>query len=180
MTNPTLKIQKIRNVKTPNRAHATDAGIDFYVPDNLVEADFDKSVKLTQTPLNIIDKYDVDSDQFLIKRLTIKKHQSLLIPSGIKVAVPDNFTLILFNKSGVATKLHLDVGACVIDSGYRDEIHIHLTNTSENDIDIFAGDKIIQGVLIPILTINTELVDDINTLGKTSRGVGGFGSSGTS
>lgn len=170
MTN-TLKIQKIRNVKTPTRAHSTDAGIDFYVPSNLTMDNMQRSTKLTSFPINAILNLIGD-----IESITIKPNESVLIPSGIKVAVPDNFALIMFNKSGIATKQHLDTGACVIDSGYRDEIHLHLVNTSDKLITIYPGDKIIQGIVLPISTCVPELVEDINALGETDRGLGGFGS----
>ena len=50
-----------------------------------------------------------------ITSIEIKPGQSVLIPSGIHVKVPDGYALIYFNKSGVASKKHLHVGACVVD-----------------------------------------------------------------
>jgi len=170
MTQNTLKIQKIRDVKTPTRAYATDAGIDFYIPNKLKAADFG-----LQYSCKLITDYATG----LIMSILVKPHTSVLIPSGIKVAVPDNYALVFFNKSGVATKKHLDVGACVVDSGYRNEVHIHLTNTSIEDVWIKPGDKIIQGIVLPISTCVPELIDDIDALGPTDRGMGGFGSTGT-
>lgn len=170
MTQNTLKIQKIRDVKTPTRAYSTDAGIDFYVPNVLAETDFGGGRECM---------YLIDASSRHIISIEIPPHASVLIPSGIKVAVPDNYTMIFFNKSGVATKKHLDVGACVVDSGYRNEVHIHLTNTSDKIITIRPGEKIVQAVVLPINICVPELVDDINELGPTDRGMGGFGSTGT-
>lgn len=173
MTN-TIKMQKIRAVKTPTRAFPTDAGIDFFVPTDLKISDFASSTKLTSFPIRAtVDLIDT------IYSIKLYPNESILIPAGLKVAVPEGFALIMFNKSGVATKRHLDVGACVIDSSYRGEVHLHLTNTSDTIITILPGDKIIQGIVLPINTCTTELVDDINDLGATDRGQGGFGSSGT-
>jgi dUTP pyrophosphatase len=107
---------------------------------------------------------------------------SILIPSGIKVRLPKGYALIAFNKSGIATKRGLDIGACVIDSDYLGEIHIHLTKTSrakdmENEMNK-AGDKIAQFILVPIaLPEAVEITnDEYENLGPTQRNAGGFGS----
>lgn len=174
MTVQTLKIQKIRNVKTPTRAFSTDAGIDFFVPNLLTIDDLADSTKLTSFPIHaVLDLFGK------VEHINLYPNESILIPSGIKAAVPENYALIMFNKSGVATKRHLDVGACVIDSSYRGEIHLHLTNTSDVIVTILPGDKIIQGIVLPISTCIPELVEDIDQLGSTNRGQGGFGSSGS-
>jgi dUTPase len=60
--------------------------------------------------------------------LVLKQGERCLIPSGIKVDVPAGHALIAFNKSGVAVKKGLDVGACVVDVGYQGQVHISLTN----------------------------------------------------
>ena len=108
--------------------------------------------------------------------------ESVLIPSGLKVNVPEGFTLVCMNKSGVATKKSLLVGACVIDEDYQGEIHIHLINAGTQVQSIFPGDKIIQVVLVPVSYANVEIVltEDELWEGKvTERGEGGFGSTGT-
>lgn len=71
---------------------------------------------------------------------------------------------------------------CVVDCGYEGECHINLTNVGKTDSIITAGDKIVQAILIPISTVNTEEVTSLEELYKDStseRGTGGFGSSGT-
>lgn len=173
MTQNTLKIQKIRDVKTPTRAYSTDAGIDFYIPNDLKDTDLHSGIPFCNSRLN------ANIDTHAVRSIVLLPHTSVLIPTGIKMAVPDNYALIFFNKSSLATKKHLDVGACVIDSGYRNEVHVHLTNTSEDEIRLEPGDKIIQGIVLPISTCVPELVDDIDALGPTDRGLGGFGSTGT-
>ena len=59
---------------------------------------------------------------------TILPGESVCIPSGIKANVPNGFALVVFNKSGVALKRSLAVGACVIDEDYQGEIHLHVYN----------------------------------------------------
>jgi dUTP pyrophosphatase len=144
-----MRIAKIRDVKTPTRANPTDAGIDFFVPNDL----------------DII-------------RLT--PGDSCLIPAGIKVDVPEGHALIAFNKSGVAVKKSLHVGAAVIDVGYQGEVHINLTNVGEYEQVIHPGDKIIQFVLLPLGHFSVaEVAEDELFAAESSRGEGGFGSSGT-
>jgi dUTP pyrophosphatase len=113
---------------------------------------------------------------------TLNPGDSILIPAGLKANVPENYAFIAFNKSGVSTKKHLAVGACVIDEDYQGEIHIHLYNFGNDPVTINPGDKIIQCVLVPVLYENVEIVETEEQLweGKiTERGEGGFGSTGT-
>jgi dUTP pyrophosphatase len=113
----------------------------------------------------------------------LKHGESVLIPAGIKVEVPFGYALIFHNKSGVAAKKDLYVGADTIDHAYQGEVHINLINNGESDQVIHAGDKIIQGILIPVILANPMLVNedelyrDVYVAG--SRGTGGFGSTGT-
>lgn len=145
-----MKITKTRKVKTPTRGTPGSAGIDFYVPDT----------------------YPVDI-------ASIHPGEDFFIPSGIKANVPDGFALIAFNKSGVALKKGLMVGACVVDSDYQGEIHIHLVNTSKKKVDIEAGEKLIQFLLIPVNHCPVEVVPEAELFtDATQRGSGGFGSTG--
>jgi dUTP pyrophosphatase len=110
---------------------------------------------------------------------TVLPKQSILIPSGLKINVPENHAFIAFNKSGVATKKGLQVGACVIDEDYQGEVHIHLINVGEIGQVIKPGDKIIQCVLLPVNYTDVEIANSEEDLwqGKvTERGEGGFGS----
>jgi len=143
-----MKISKIRNVKLPTRANSTDAGIDFFVPE----------------------------DQKIIR---INPGESCLIASGIKVNVPKGFALVAFNKSGVAVKKSLHVGACVVDNGYQGEVHINLTNVGEHEQVINPGDKIVQFVLLPLGNPFLQEVPEADLYTEVStRGEGGFGSTG--
>ncbi len=141
-----MKVQKLRNVKTPNRGTSVSAGIDFYVPEDFETA-------------------------------TLKPGESVLIPSGIRVQVPRGYALIAFNKSGVAVKQGLSVGACVVDEDYEGEVHLHMINTSDKEQVIATGQKLVQFVLIPVSYFDVEEVDEMPSR-NTERGVGGFGSTG--
>lgn len=166
---PQILYCKTRDVKSPARAHPTDAGIDFFFPNQFTEADLKKSTETTGTPL-----YSTGHGN-----LVIPPFGSLLISSGTKWIIPEGYALVFFNKSGVASKKHLVIGACVCDSHYRGEIHINLINTSANEVVVAPGEKIAQAVLLPIGYHEPSEVDDITKYADpTDRGEGGFGSSG--
>lgn len=102
------------------------------------------------------------------------------IPSGIKANVPEGYALIAFNKSGVALKKGLMAGACVVDSDYQGEIHLHLVNTQkETTVQIHPGEKLVQFLLIPVDHGQISVVPEQSLFtDETERGSGGFGSTG--
>lgn len=105
---------------------------------------------------------------------------SVNIPSGIKVILEHGTAGIFFNKSGVAVK-GLMVGACVVDSDYRGEVHLNIHNVSKDPQTIKPGQKITQMLIMNVgLDETTEIhPDDYNDFGTTERGTGGFGSTGS-
>lgn len=160
-----MKIFKTRDVKTPNRGSAGSAGIDLFVPNGSI-------------PVKKGDLYDLRDD------VAIAPGKSVLIASGIKANIPEGHALIAFNKSGVAVKHNLLVGACVIDEDYTGEIHIDLKNVGEDVVIIEPGDKLIQLLCLPINYVPVEEVDSEeecfgSKLEESERGAGGFGSTGT-
>jgi len=145
-----MKISKVRDVKTPTRGTDKSAGIDFFVPDDFEE-----------TPLS--------------------PGQSACIPSGIKANVPEGYALVVFNKSGVALKRNLSVGACVIDEDYQGEIHLHVYNFGNKVETVSSGEKLVQMILLPVFYDVLDVVDVQDLFSEeTSRGEGGFGSTGVS
>lgn len=144
-----MKIFKTKDVKTPSRSNSTDAGIDFFIPNDY----------MGQTVINSLD--------------------SILIPSGIKVCVPKGYMLTAFNKSGIASKNNLIVGAQVIDESYQGEVHINLHNVGFAPQTIVPGQKIVQFILVPMFydTIEeTSSIEDLYAGIITDRGENGFGS----
>jgi len=150
-----LKVFKIRpDAKLPVRAHKTDAGIDlFYCPN--------EERKLYDT-----------------KSFFIPPRESRILPTGIKIEVPHGHMLEIKNKSGIALKKQLLVGACVVDSGYNGEIYINLHNVGSETQVFIPGDKIAQAVLIPVVSCGIEETYEDNLNKGTIRGDGGFGSTG--
>lgn len=165
-----MKIEKLTYVKTPNKAHETDAGLDFYIPNNLeyVVAN-GKNIKI-----GLHTTISEDSSEMIQKAaIEIDPQQSVLIPMGIKTEFDKNYALVFFNRSSIASKKHLFRGACIVDSGYRGEIFVNLTNVSNETQYLFAGEKLIQAMLLPVPKVDIEEGKvDIDT----DRGNGGFGS----
>lgn len=119
---------------------------------------------------------DAGLDLYSPEEFTIYPLEDLLIPLDIRVEFPDDYALIVKEKSGVATKLKLDIGACVIDSGYRGNCHVHLFNNSKIRVHIEKHQKIAQMIVVPVWTGQPTQVDKIRT--DTERSTGGFESTG--
>ena len=114
--------------------------------------------------------------------ILIGPHQRVLIPAGIKTWMEPGTALIAANKSGVASKKGLIFGAQVVDSDYTGEVHINVINTTDEEVKISTGDKLIQFIHTPILLSPIEEVSEteFKALHMSSlRGEGGFGSTGT-
>lgn len=108
--------------------------------------------------------------------------EDYVIQTGVRVGVPKGWALLGVNKSGVATKKKLTLGAKLIDSGYTGELGIHLFNISKDVASkINPGDKIAQFVLIPIgMTTVEEMTEEEywRRNHDAERGSNGFGSTG--
>lgn len=151
-------------VKNPERGTKFSAGIDFFVPS--FNEEFLKNLKGTFT---LSSK----------SSLTIHKGKNILIPSGISISIPENTALILFNKSSIASKYGLVVGACVIDSDYKNQVFFDLHNIGDDFVTISENQKIVQGVLTPVLFTELEQKSSFEELTyPVSDRVGGFGSTG--
>jgi len=107
-------------------------------------------------------------------------HQRKMIPSGIHAKIPHGYMLKAEDKSGVGINKGLKYIGGTIDQNYMGEIHICLFNTSDEKVMVYAGEKIIQFILIPVLYSVVEIVHSLNDLFSepTERGFGSFGSSG--
>lgn len=107
--------------------------------------------------------------------------ESINIPSGLKVRVPEGMALVMFNKSGRAVKNSLQVGACVIDEDYMGEVHLHVFNVGKDPVVLRPGEKLVQGLILPIYGLPPLEVDSETELFRgleSQRGEGGFGSTG--
>ena len=149
-----LKVSRVRQeAQLPSRSNPSDAGADVF--------------------------YCADSDK---KEVVVWAGDSRILPTGLKVEVPHGYMLEVKNRSGMAAKKSLVVGACVVDSGYNGEIFVNLHNIGNHSQIVKHGDKIAQLVLIPVVQWRSVEVKENNlyqdALTISSRGAGALGSTG--
>jgi dUTP pyrophosphatase len=136
-----IKIIDFGYEKLPYRAHDNDAGADVHVC-----------------------FHDKDN-------MTIAPHQSVKVPLGLGLLLPDGYAAYVFPRSGLSSK-GITCELPPIDSGYRGEIHAIVTNCSDTAFKVNNGDRIGQLVITPVV-IAQFITEDIE-----ERGTGGFGSTG--
>lgn len=164
-----MRFSKVRDVKSPERGTKKSAGIDFFVPNDFCNG----------------------------KPTIVAPQSDLLIPSGIKVEIPEGYMLMAADKSGVVTSRRacvlagrtpkpgafdsaIVIGAKIVDEDYQGEIHIHIINTGRYNIIIWPGMKIAQFILVPIFYDSLEEVPENKLFSfKSERGDGALGSTGS-
>ena len=108
----------------------------------------------------------------------IQPGETLLIPTGIAIYVEDpNMAAVILPRSGLGHKHGIVLGNLVglIDSDYQGQLFVSCWNRGDESFTIEVGDRIAQLVIVPVIQAAFDIVDDFET---TSRGAGGFGSSG--
>ena len=121
---------------------------------------------------------DAGLDLLAAEDVTLRPGARTAIPTGVAVAIPDGYAGFVHARSGRALKegLALVNAPGLIDSGYRGEIKVIVVNLDpSSDIDVKRGDKIAQLVIQPFAQAEVAEVDELR---DSSRGVGGFGSTG--
>lgn len=139
------------NVTLPKRANPSDAGLDIHFS---------------------------PKDGSIVR---VFPGQSVVLETGLKFGVPHGYMLEVKNRSSVASKRSLLVGACVIDSGYNGEVKINLHNVGEEPQVLNPGDKIAQLVMVPVVHFRVAKTEDVlydEPITISDRGDGGFGSTG--
>lgn len=111
------------------------------------------------------------------KRTAIWPGETVPIPTGVAVEIPDGYAGLIYARSGLSCKKGLapanKVG--VIDSDYRGEMVVMLFNQGKEIQFIENGDRVAQFVITPVVQGNFNVVDELS---DTYRGSGGFGSTG--
>lgn len=109
--------------------------------------------------------------------IVLKKQQRILVPTGIAIALPDGFEAQVRPRSGLALKNGVTVlnTPGTIDADYRGEVCVILINLGDEDFVITRGMRIAQMIIAPYIQAQFEQVEDLS---ETSRGKGGFGSTG--
>lgn len=109
--------------------------------------------------------------------LTLAPGAHSLVPTGIRVAVPDGYEAQIRPRSGLAASHAVGMvnSPGTIDSDFRGEIHVILVNWGQEPFTIHRGDRIAQMVIVPVERVDWE---EVEHLPETERGEGGFGSTG--
>ena len=120
---------------------------------------------------------DAGMDLFSVEEVVLKPMERKLIHTGIKIQLPKNTEAQIRPRSGLALKNGITVlnTPGTIDEGYRGEIGIILINLGSEEFKVEQGMKVAQMVIKPTLTLEVEEVVELT---ETSRGEGGFGSTG--
>jgi len=114
---------------------------------------------------------DAGLDLFSVADRELAPGEVFAVPTGVQIAVPPGHVGLVWDKSGISLKgVHRLAG--VIDAGYRGEIQVVMINLGGTPFAIRKGMKIAQMLVQPVTVIESDALDD------TSRGEGGFGSTG--
>jgi dUTP pyrophosphatase len=107
----------------------------------------------------------------------IKSGETVLIPTGFKIEIPQGYEGQVRPRSGLAIKHSIGVmnSPGTIDSDYRGEVKVILTNFGKQDFVVRRGDRIAQLVIMPVVRVEWDEVSEIE---NTTRGSGGFGHTG--
>ena len=163
----TVKVINLSNNPLPKYETKGAAGMDL-------RADFSRI-----TPENpVIFKAGSGYFDFEKRMLRIDPMARVLIPTGLKVALPENIEMQIRPRSGMALKKGLTVinTPGTVDEDYRGEVGVPIINLNPEPVWIEAGERICQAVFNEITRVTWEEVD---ILDETERGEGGFNSTGT-
>ena len=119
---------------------------------------------------------DAGLDLYAVEDLAIKPGETKQVKTGIAMAIPQGYVGLIWDKSGIALKNLVHSMGGVIDAGYRGEILIVLRNFGHVDFVIGKHMKVAQMLIQPVSSYTIVEVD--GELAETSRGSGGFGSTG--
>lgn len=137
-----------------------------------------KKLKPSVTIPSYAHSYDSGLDLISIEELEILPGNSHLVPTGIAIELPPGTEAQIRPRSGLALKHQITVlnTPGTIDEGYRGEIGVILINHGQQTFKVTKGMKIAQMVIAPVIRVEIEEVDQLS---DSSRGLGGFGSTGT-
>lgn len=120
----------------------------------------------------------MDLSACIDEAVTLAPGQRALIPTGIAISLPSpQYVALVFVRSSMGIKygIGLSNGVGVIDSDYRGEIHVGLTNLSDAPYTVQPGDRVAQLAIMPVAQVQPVQVEELD---ETDRGAGGFGSTG--
>lgn len=198
MSEEKIKLFVCGDVNRPERRDGQDAGIDLFVPNatdqfikDLTEKNPGSPIRWSLVGAPVEDPENPKENEGVLIMLT--PGHDILIPTYVKARIPKDYCLRISNKSGVATKQKLIVGAEIVDSSYEGVMHVHLFNPTNDVKFIKFGQKIAQAVPIKINPNEVEYyfdesleqfkdyknrttVEEFYKDHDSARGEGGFGS----
>jgi dUTP pyrophosphatase len=118
---------------------------------------------------------DAGFDLFTPENIVVKKGERFGVPTGIAMEIPEGYVGLIWDKSGLAIKHGIKTLGGVVDSTYRGEVLVGVINLSEEDYTFEKGHKVAQMIIQKKETVDFE---EVNELSDTTRGDGGFGSTG--
>ena len=125
-------------------------------------------------------EYSAGADLYacMEETVTIQPGETVLIKTGLAMAIPEGYAGLIYARSGLATKKGLAPAnkVVVVDADYRGEVMVPLHNHSRVAVEVEHGERIAQMVITPFLTAEYMLAEELD---ETERGEGGFGSTGT-
>jgi dUTP pyrophosphatase len=123
---------------------------------------------------------DAGLDLRAAEGVTVKPGERAMVPTGVAVAIPEGHAGLVLPRSGLASRRGLTLANApgLIDAGYRGEVICAVVNLDPHEaVEIAAGDRIAQLVIVGLPTVEPSFVDE---LPPSARGEGGFGSTGRS
>lgn len=160
-----VKVINLSNQPLPAYESRDAAGMD-------VRVDFSRV-----TPENPIKVYGSANFDFETKTITLDPMSRAMLPSGLKVEIPEGYQISIRPRSGLSFKSGITLCNAVstIDADYRGEMMLPVINLSTEPVKIQSGERIAQLLLEEVHTIRWS---ETKKLSKTDRNDGGFGSTG--
>lgn len=120
---------------------------------------------------------DAGLDVSSVEEVVIAARGRAMVHTGLRMVLPSGTEAQVRPRSGLAFRHGVTIlnAPGTIDEGYRGELCILLMNVGENDFKVEKGMRIAQLVIAPVLRVETE---ETGAVDETTRGVGGFGSTG--
>jgi dUTP pyrophosphatase len=165
------KLQKLQNGHEKNRGPSSIEHLAVEAPAALRVKKLSPHAILPSRGSAMAAGYDLSSAY----ECMVPARGKALVKTDLSIAIPVGTYARVAPRSGLAWKHSIDVGAGVIDADYRGPVGVILFNHSDTDFTIHAGDRIAQLILELIVTPQVLEVEDLDA---TTRGEGGFGSTG--
>lgn len=151
---------------------------DFF--DKIIEEGFSRTVNVKvvkETEDAVLPQYahfgDAGADLFANKEIEIQPNEVKIVPTGLRVEIPDGYEMQVRPRSGMTVKTAVITQLGTVDSCYRGPLGVMMYNHGNEVYTVHKGDKIAQAVLAPTYHGNFLVAD---SLSETDRGTGGFGS----